>query len=140
MAWRVPQCAALAPVVLALALVAPGAAAAQGAATNVQSAGDLLDLCADTTDGAQIACKFYVLGALQSAAVMHAADTRQSNTPLYCAGDSTTNGDLLAAIRALVQAHPERRGFPAASVVVGGAMEAYPCKRPARHRRGTRRH
>ena len=120
----------------AFALAAPGPAPAAEASQNVQTAGDLLDLCADPGDAAQIACKFYVLGALQSAAIMHAADTHRPDAPLYCASDTTTNGDLIASIRTLVQAHPERRDFPAASVVVGGAMEAYPCK----HAPGARHH
>ena len=69
-----------------------------------------------------------MLGALQSAGLMHAADTHDPDATLYCAGDSVTNSDLIAAIRGLVAAHPERLKYPAASVVVGGAMEAYPCK------------
>ena len=125
-------------IVLSIALAAPRPAAAAGPNGDVQTAGDLLDLCADTSDASRIACKFYVLGALQSAAIMHAADAGKAHSELYCASASTTTGDLIAAVQSLVAAHPDRRDFTAASVVVGGAMEAFPCKpspRTSHHRR-----
>ena len=110
-----------------MGVATPGPAAAQN--VGVTTAGDLMKLCGDPSDSAKIACKFFVLGALQSATLMRAADAHDPKAMLYCAGDNVTNGDLIIAIRGLVSAHPERLNFPAASVVVGGAMEAYPCKR-----------
>ena len=135
--------AATSLTLLALWASAPGPATAAGAGGDIQSADDLLQVCADPADASAIACKFYVLGALQSAAIMHAADSGRANAPLYCASDTTTTGDLITAVRALVAAHPDRRTYPAASVVVGGAMEAYPCKRtpaPLHRRRRAKRH
>ena len=115
-------------VLTALAGASPCAAATPTAeSVGVTTARDLLNLCDDPGDNGKVACKFFVLGALQSAALMHAADTHEPKALLYCASDSTTNGDLIKAIRGLVQIHPERLNYPAASVVVGGAMEAYPC-------------
>ena len=122
--------------VAAFAAAPRPAAAAAAEAGGIQTASDLLALCSDPSDNTRIACKFFVLGALQSAGLMHAADTHDPDATLYCAADTVTNSDLIAAIRGLVAAHPERLKYPAASVVVGGAMEAYPCKpRPpaARH-------
>jgi hypothetical protein len=118
---------ALAMFLLAMAS-APRPALAAGANGEIQTGKDLLDVCSDPSDSSAIACKFYVLGALQAAAIMHAADTGQTDQPLYCAGNETTTGDLVKAVENLVKAHPERQGYPAASIVVGGAMEAYPCK------------
>ena len=121
---------ALALALTAFAGASPGAAAPAAAENvGVTTAQDLLRLCDDPGDNGKIACKFFVLGALQSAGLMHAADTHEPKALLYCASDSTTNGDLIKAIRGLVQIHPERLNYPAASVVVGGAMEAYPCAR-----------
>ncbi len=123
--------AALALATTAFAALAGASASVAAPADNVgvQTARDLMNLCDDPSDTARIACKFFVLGALQSAGVMHASDTHDPKALLYCASDSTTNGDLVRAIRGLVAAHPERLDYPAASVVVGGAMEAYPCAR-----------
>jgi len=123
--------ALLAPAALlataALAVAPRPAAAAEN--IGVTTGSDLMKLCDDPGDNGRIACKFFVLGALQAAGLMHAADTHEPKALLYCASDSTTNGDLIKAIRGLVQIHPERLNYPAASVVVGGAMEAYPCAR-----------
>jgi len=128
---------AIAILALAALAVAPRPAAAE--AGVVETASDLLSLCADPSEDTRIACKYFVLGALQSAGVMHAADTGQPRSELYCAADSVTNSDLILAIRNLVTAHPERLNFPAASVVVGGAIEAYPCKHTPAHPSAARR-
>lgn len=125
--------------ILALAALAAAPRPAAAEAGVVQTAGDLLSLCADPSEDTRIACKYFVIGALQSATVMHAADTGRPQADLYCAADSVTNSDLVLAIRNLVTAHPERLNFPAASVVVGGAMEAYPCKHGPAHGSAARR-
>jgi hypothetical protein len=137
---RSPCLEALAGIAMIAALLAaaPRAMATADADSAIQTGADLMDVCSDASDSSKIACKFYVLGVLQSAAIMRAADTGQTDTPLYCASDATTTGDLIVAIRGLVSAHPDRLQYPAASVVVGGAMEAYPCKhtprpKPRRH-------
>ena len=118
---------ALTALVMTALAGAPPSVAATADNVGVQTARDLMNLCDDPGDNAKIACKFFVLGALQSAGLMHASDTHDPKALLYCASDSTTNGDLIKAIRGLVSVHPERLTYPAASVVVGGAMEAYPC-------------
>ncbi len=153
MAWR--RSALLAIAIAVFGSGAPRWAAAAGLAENgVQTATDLIELCSQKQDATQIACKFYIHGALQAAEMMHAADHGGEFHPLFCPPDSLSTDDFVAALRLQQSVHPERKTFPAATVIVGGAIEAYPCTKfgskasggqapgaPAvRHKRRHRRH
>ena len=106
---------------------APAPAAAPMADNGLQTATDLLNLCGNRIDAAQIACKFYIHGALQAAEMMHAADRGGQFVALFCPNENLSTDDFVAALRKQMTTHPERRTFPAATVIVGGAIEAYPC-------------
>ncbi len=97
----------------------------------VHTAQDLLDLCADPGDAARAACKFYIHGAIQSAQLMRAADSGQQPQPIFCPPDAVGVEQLVATLRSQVSAHPERAGFPAPTVILGGGLEAYPCPKAA---------
>ena len=145
MALRRAACLALATACIgaALGLGAPGMArAANLTGAEVQTATDLLNVCSDPGDGARIACRFFIHGALQASQMMHAADQGGQFTPMFCPPETLSTDDLVANLRKQVAAHQERRTFPAATVIIGGAIEAYPCTKipsaaagPVRHHR-----
>ena len=116
--------------IAAMTLVLAGSARADPPAM-VHTAQDLLDLCADQSDAARAACKFYIHGAIQSAQLMRAADSGQQPQPIFCPTDAVGVEQLVATLRSQVSAHPERGGFPAPTVILGGGLKAYPCPKAA---------
>ena len=120
----------------ALFLAAPALAAPPAMVHTTQ---DLLDLCADPGDAAKAACKFYIHAAIQSAQLMRAADSGQEPKPLFCPPDSVGVEQMVATLRGQVSAHPERAGFPAPTVIIGGGLEAYPCPKTTAPRAAHRR-
>ena len=118
--------AALAGAALAAAPLAH-AAAPQG----IHSIQDLFDTCADPAAASQAACDTYIHASIQTAELVHAADHGGNLTALFCPADQLGPRDLLAELQKQVAAHPERATFPAPTVIIGGAMEAYPCPKPA---------
>ncbi len=150
----IPRAACLALATAALVAFlgggAPGSArAASLTGAEVQTATDLLNLCADPSDAAKVGCRFYIHGALQASQMMHAADRGGEFTPMFCPPENLSSDDLVTALRKQVADHQERRTFPAATVIIGGAIEAYPCTKipssaatsgPAASRHHRRRH
>ena len=115
----------LAGIALTLAPVAEAAAP-----SGIVSAKDLFDTCADQSPAAQAACASYVHATVQTAEIMRAADNGGKLTPLFCPGDQMVAQDLVAVLRIQATAHPERLNFPAATVIIGGSIDAYPCSKP----------
>jgi hypothetical protein len=103
------------------------AAAPQG----IHSIQDLFDTCADPAATSQTACDTYIHASIQTAELVHAADHGGNLTALFCPNNQLGPRDLLAELQKQVSAHPERGTFPAPTVIIGGAMEAYPCPKPA---------
>ncbi|HEY5412978.1 MAG TPA: Rap1a/Tai family immunity protein [Caulobacteraceae bacterium] len=95
--------------------------------SGVYTIQDLFDLCADSAPTSQAACDSYVHASIQTAEVLQAAGNGGKLTPLFCPGDQMVSGDLLAVLRLQVTAHPERKTFPAPTVIIAGGAEAYPC-------------
>jgi hypothetical protein len=53
----------------------------------------------------------------------------KSPLPLdICIPNGVTGGQMIAIIRNYLQAHPENRHWPAASLVWNALIEKYPCK------------
>jgi hypothetical protein len=98
---------------------------------GIHSIQDLFDACADPAATSQIACDTYIHASIQTAELVHAADHGGNLTALFCPNDQLGPRDLLAELQKQVSAHPERKTFPAPTVIIGGAMEAYPCPKPA---------
>ncbi len=128
-----------------LSVLTPVGAHALSADGAIRTAGDWLELCEDhapaSSAASGAACRAYAQGAIEGAELMHAADRGGPLAPLFCAPANVTNNDFIAAIRELVLRHPERRDYPAATVIVGGGAELFPCRKPAPtpHRRKRRR-
>ncbi len=112
----------LAGFILTFAPVAE--AAPPGGVHTIQ---DLFDLCADDNPTSQAACDAYVHATIQTAEIIHASDAGGKLTPLFCPGDQMGSADLIAVLKIQVAAHPERKDFPAPTVIVGGGIDAYPC-------------
>jgi hypothetical protein len=99
---------------------------------GIHTAEDLFDTCADKSPSAQAACEAYVHATIQTAEIMHAASNGGKLTPIFCPGDNMGVQDLVAVLRLQVNGHPERKTFPAPTVIIGGGVDAYPCaKTPA---------
>ena len=116
----------LAGIALTFAPVAEAAAP-----SAIISAQDLFDTCADQSATAQAACVAYVHATVQTAEIMHAADNGGKLTPLFCPGDRMVAQDLVSVLRIQATVHPERMNFPAATVIIGGSVDAYPCPKSA---------
>ncbi len=97
--------------------------------TGIHSAQDLFDTCADKSPTAQAACEAYVHATIQTAEIMHAASEGGKLTPIFCPGDNMGVQDLVAVLRLQVNSHPERKAFPAPTVIIGGGVDAYPCSK-----------
>lgn len=108
---------------------APVAEAA--APSGIHTAQDLFDTCADASPTAKAACDAYVHATIQTAEIMKAASQGGRMTPLFCPGDQMGSQDLVSVLRIQVAAHPERRDFPAPTVIIGGGIDAYPCSKAA---------
>ncbi len=113
-------------VALVFAPVAEAAAPA-----GIHTAQDLFDTCADTSATAQAACDAYVHATIQTGQILQAEAQGGKLTPLFCPGDNMGTQDLVAVLKVQVAAHPERRDFPAPTVIIGGGIDAYPCTRTA---------
>ncbi len=98
---------------------------------GIHTAQDLFDVCADTSAATQAACDAYVHATLQTAELLRAAAAGGKPTPLFCPGDQMGSQDLVAVLRLQAIAHPERRDFPAPTVILGGGVDAYPCPKAA---------
>ncbi len=98
--------------------------------SGIHSIQDLFDTCDDPAATSKVACETYVHAAIQTSELVHAADNGGKLTPLFCPNDQLGAADLISVLRTQVAAHPERRSFPAPTVIVGGAVEAYPCPHP----------
>ena len=118
-----------APVTFAPAAFAPLAVAA--APSGIHTIQDLFDTCADGAPESKAACEAYVHAAIQTAEIVHAADNGGVLTPLFCPAADMGAQDLVAVLRVQVTAHPERRTFPAPTVIIGGGIDAYPCPKGA---------
>ncbi len=95
--------------------------------TGIHTVQDLFDICADGAATSKAACDAYVHAVIQTAEIMHAADNGGKLTPLFCPSDSMGSQDLVAVLRLQVDANPERKTFPAPTVIIGGGIDAYPC-------------
>ena len=113
-------------VALAFAPVAEAAAP-----SGIHTIQDLFDTCADASDTAKAACDAYVHATIQTAEVMQASAQGGKLTPLFCPGAQMGAQDLVSVLRIQVAAHPERRDFPAPTVIIGGGVDAYPCAKAA---------
>jgi hypothetical protein len=109
--------------------VAPLAHAA--APAGIHSIQDLFDTCADQASTSQAVCDTYIHASIQTAELVHAADHGGQLSALFCPNDQLGPRDLLAELKKQVAAHPERKDFPAPTVIIGGAMDAYPCPHSA---------
>lgn len=98
--------------------------------SNIHSIQDLFDTCADPAATSQAVCDTYIHAAIQTAELVHAADHGGNLTPLFCPNDQLGPRDLLAELQKQVADHPERKDFPAPTVIIGGAIDAYPCPKP----------
>lgn len=117
---------------------------AQAAAPiGIHTIQDLFDTCSDPAATSQAVCDAFIHASIQTAELVHAADNGGKLTPLFCPSDQLGPRDLLAQLRKQVAAHPERDTFPAPTVIIGGAIDAYPCPKtaaaPAHHPAPTRR-
>lgn len=125
----------------ALTLAPPAMAAVPNGIHTIQ---DLFDTCADSAPASQASCDTYIHAAIQTAELVHAADNGGNLTPLFCPNDQLGPRDLLAELQKQVDLHPERKDFPAPTVIIGGAIDAYPCPKTAtapRHKaRRTHKH
>ncbi len=99
--------------------------------SGIHTVQDLFDACADGAAASKAACDAYVHATIQTAEIVHAADNGGVMTPLFCPGDNMGAQDLVAVLRVQVAAHPERRTFPAPTVIIGGGIDAYPCPKGA---------
>lgn len=99
--------------------------------TGVHTIQDLFDTCADQAAASQAVCDTYIHASIQTAELVHASDHGGDLTPLFCPGDNLGPRDLLAELQKQVDAHPERKDWPAPTVIIGGAMDAYPCPHAA---------
>jgi hypothetical protein len=99
--------------------------------SGIHTAQDLFDTCADSSPTAQAACNAYVHATIQTAEIMHAASNGGKLTPLFCPADSMGAQDLVAVLRVQADVHPERRNFPAPTVIIGGGIDTYPCPKGA---------
>ncbi len=118
-----------APVTFApLTFARPAEAAAPSGIHTIQ---DLFDTCADAAPESKSACEAYVHATIQTAEIVHAADNSGVLTPLFCPAPSMGAQDLVAVLRVQVTAHPERKTFPAPTVIIGGGIDAYPCPKGA---------
>ena len=108
---------------------APVAEAA--APTGIHTIQDLFDVCADAAATSKAACDAYIHATIQTAEIMHAADNGGKLSPLFCPSDSMGSQDLIAVLRLQVAANPERKTFPAPTVIIGGGIDAYPCQKAA---------
>ena len=97
--------------------------------TGIHTIQDLFDVCADSSAESKAACDAYVHATIQTAEIMRAADNDGKLTPLFCPSDSMTSQDLIAILRLQVASNPERKTFPAPTVIIGGGIEAYPCQK-----------
>ena len=129
---------------LALAFAPVAEAAAPSGIHTIQ---DLFDTCADASDTAKAACDAYVHAAIQTAEVMQASAQGGKLTPLFCPSAQMGAQDLVSVLRIQVAAHPERKDFPAPTVIIGGGIDAYPCPKtgavpsaPAHHPTARRSH
>ena len=98
---------------------------------GIHSAQDLFETCADKSPSSQAACEAYVHATIQTAEIMHAASNGGKMTPIFCPGDNMGVQDLVAVLRVQVNGHPERKSFPAPTVIIGGGVDAFPCSKPA---------
>ncbi len=98
---------------------------------GIHTAQDLFDTCADPSAATQAACDAYVHATIQTAEIMKAAAQGGRTSPLFCPGDQMGSQDLVSVLRIQVASHPERKDFPAPTVIIGGGIDAYPCKTPA---------
>ena len=118
-------------VALTFAPVSFAPLAEAAAPSGIHSIQDLFDTCADSAPESKAACEAYVHATIQTAEIVHAADNGGVMTPLFCPGDNMGAQDLMAVLRVQVIAHPERRAFPAPTVIIGGGIDAYPCPKGA---------
>ena len=93
-------------------------AAAQTVTTRVK-AGNLLAVCGESRP----ACLTYVLGTMDALALAGFADGA------YCIPKSANNDQITAATIRYLRAHPEQKDANAASAVLAGLRETYPCQR-----------
>ena len=114
-------------VALTFAPVSFAPIAQAAAPSGVHTAQDLFDTCADSAPASKAACDAYVHATIQTAEIVHAADNGGVMTPLFCPAENMGAQDLVAILRVQVAAHPERRAFPAPTVIIGGGIDAYPC-------------
>jgi hypothetical protein len=91
------------------------------------TAGELRGFCATRETTAQIACRFYILGAVEGAG---APWTPNVGTP-FCLPGGTSQDVMVAIARRLIDelyvSHPQDMALPAVSVVVASMTRSYPC-------------
>jgi len=108
------------------------APAAEAATTDsVPTIQDLLDTCADPSAAAKAACAAYVNATIQTADIMSAVAGGGKQTPMFCLSAGMRPEDLVAVVRIQLTAHPDRKAFPAPTALIGGAVDAFPCAKPA---------
>lgn len=122
---------------------APAPPPSSGGVPTIQ---DVLDTCADPSAPAQAACAAYVNATLQTADILSAAAHGGKPTPLFCLKPGMRALDVVAVLKLQIDAHPDRKDYPAPTAIIGGAVDAYPCPKTvaaapaAPTHRSTRRH
>jgi hypothetical protein len=91
------------------------------------TAGDLFDRCifdpaAPPPDA--FICAGYLTGAEDAMAIVWAANGLER---AYCKPEATQRGALLRTFIDYMRAHPEKRGLPAALVILQAFRDAFPC-------------
>lgn len=94
------------------------------------TASELYDFCRDRADVTQAACRFFILGAAEGAAMAGGVVTVGGN---FCLPVGTTAQEMELVYLRLVEpefrAFPSDRALPAVSVVVAVLVQQYPCRK-----------
>ena len=122
LAWRSLRQALVGSAVISCVLYGGSALGASISTAN------LYGICASTDPGSAVACRFYVLGAAESAELTW---QEIGAKPLYCISNTVTFIDLATAIRNDIKTdlalHPDVAALSAVSSVITSLQKLYPC-------------
>jgi hypothetical protein len=87
---------------------------------------DFVTLCAnDVTDGSK--CSYFLQGVIQTFQMARVA-TSPNREVFFCADEKSTNLDVVRAVLAYVELHPDTKKMGAPAAIVLALMERFPCK------------
>jgi hypothetical protein len=116
----------LLPVAFAVVLSAPCQMKAQQLKLS-----DLSEFCSSSDSGAQMACRFYIFGAMEGLHIGAAATA--SNHSHFCVPEGVSISDIDQKVKTLMKQDldlfPKDRDMPAVSFIAAVIEKAYPCKR-----------